>query len=91
MRTHVLYQWCDPLDGLLGATREICRRGLWPNQHGEVGETADQQPEVGDRAVGPLLAQRAATAAAYVDAIKRAGEGIKPRGINDDVEFKFAR
>ena len=52
-----------------------------------LGKPAIGEAEVGARAVGPLLAQRAAAAAADVDVEQRAGHGVEAGGEDDAVEL----
>ena len=53
----------------------------------QVGESVDTQPEVGARAVRPIVAQRRTAAADDVDLGQRPGHRIETRCQNNRVEF----
>ena len=62
---HVLEAVGDPVDVLLDRDGHVGqhRRAARPGDHEEVGESGGREPEVGGRAVGPLLRQGQAVAA----------------------------
>ena len=52
----------------------------------EIRKAGRLEPEVGDRAVRPGLAERAPAGAAEVDRVERAGDGVEARRVHDRVE-----
>ena len=56
----------------------------------QVREAGEAEAEVGARAVGPLVAQRDAVAAADVDREQRAGHRVEAGGEHDRVDLVLA-
>ncbi len=75
----------NPFDDRLGANRVVTKRGVDGNE--EVREARGLQPQVVARPMGPLVLDRLSPFAANIDPRQRSRHGIKPRGIDDDVEF----
>ena len=84
-----LDQIADPLDAIFGSARVISEPGMRAHRHQKVRETFHQYAEIGLRAVFPQILQPHAVDAADVDAIKGAGDRVKPSRVDDDVEIVF--
>ena len=67
----------DSTDGLPG-----------PVMMKKFGKPTVDEPEVGGRAVGPLLLQGHAVPAGDVDADQGAGHGVEAGGVDDGVELE---
>src|ERR1700751_799744 len=80
-------QIADPLDAIFGSARVISESGMRAHCHQKVRETFHQYAEIGLRAVFPQIPQPHAVDAADVDAIKGAGDRVKPSRVDDDVEI----
>ena len=79
----------DPVDMLLDGEDHVRlhRRAARPGDDKEVGKSRHHQPEVGAGAVGPLVLQCQALAAANVDLAQRAGHRVEAGREDDDVEL----
>ena len=79
----------DPLDVLLDRHRHVRehRRALRARHHEEVGEAGGHDAEVGERSVGPAVAQLGTVTAGDVDLHERAGHGGEPGGEHDHVDL----
>src|SRR5438045_5985074 len=85
-----LDQIADPLDAIFGSARVVSEPGMRAHRHQKVRETFHQYAEIGLRAVFPQILQPHAIDAPDVDAIKGAGDRVKPGRVDDDVEIVFA-
>ena len=91
--SHVPNQIRHPIHVLFNASRNVTERGgiVRADQGQEVRESCDLKSQIGSGTIRPLVLQPLPADTANIDPIKGAGDGIKPCGVDDNVERIIGR